>query len=183
MDKLITASNEQADAPVLQDTSQESDTNQDAVFQEAFSDQDIALSGAKSKESLSEDLTDRKPGLMSSAKSDQTSAISRHDKTVLSQALPEFSLAVLEANLPPMNQLFNTSPTASLNNTFENSISRETVNVDLGGITMYGVNDPEAFGKQLREEICKNGRTTKCLTEAVASKITNRGIGTANLYR
>lgn len=187
MDKLITASNEQADqqadTPVLQDTSQESDTNQDAVFQEVLSDQDNALSGAKSKESLSEDLTDRKPGLMSAAKSDQTSAISRHDKTVLSQALPEFSLAVLEANLPPMNQLFNTSPTASLNNTFENSISRETVNVDLGGITMYGVNDPEAFGKQLREEICKNGRTTKCLTEAVASKITNRGIGTANLYR
>lgn len=167
----------------FQGTPPEPDTNHDAVFQEAFSDQDIALSGAKSKESLSEDLTDRKPGLMSSAKSDQTSAISRHDKTVLSQALPEFSLAVLEANLPPMNQLFNTSPTASLNNTFENSISRETVNVDLGGITMYGVNDPEAFGKQLREEICKNGRTTKCLTEAVASKITNRGIGTANLYR
>ena len=166
-----------------QGTPPEPDTNHDAVFQEAFSDQDIALSGAKSKEPLSEDLTDRKLGLMSAAKSDQTSAISRHDKTVLSQALPEFSLAVLEANLPPMNQLFNTSPTASLNNTFENSISRETVNVDLGGITMYGVNDPEAFGKQLREEICKNGRTTKCLTEAVASQITNRGIGTANLYR
>ncbi|MBO5524927.1 MAG: hypothetical protein J5986_14870, partial [Roseburia sp.] len=141
------------------------------------------VSNMKYAESPQEVLSMQNAALISATKSDQTSDTSRHDKTAPSLAIPEFSFAALEENLPPMSQLFNTSPTASLNKTFENSISRETVSVDLGGITMYGVNDPETFGKQLREEICKNGRTTKCLTEAVASKITNRGIGTANLYR
>ena len=56
-------------------------------------------------------------------------------------------------------------------------------NINLGGITMYGVNDPETFGRQLREEICKNGKTTKCLTEVVSSVQLGKGVGKANLYR
>lgn len=58
------------------------------------------------------------------------------------------------------------------------------VNIDFGGITMYGVNDPETFGKQLREEICKNGRSTQCLVEAVSAKqLGKTGIGNARMYK
>ena len=57
------------------------------------------------------------------------------------------------------------------------------VNISYGDIVMNGVNDPETFGKQLREEICKNGKTTQCITEAVSSKQMGNGIGKARLYR
>lgn len=58
------------------------------------------------------------------------------------------------------------------------------VNIDFGGITMYGVNDPETFGKQLREEICKNGRSTQCLVEAVSAKqLGKTGLGNARMYK
>lgn len=57
------------------------------------------------------------------------------------------------------------------------------VNISYGDIVMNGVNDPETFAKQLREEICKNGKTTQCITEAVSSKQMGNGIGKARLYR
>ena len=39
--------------------------------------------------------------------------------------------------------------------------------VEVGDIVMNGVNDVETFGRQLREEILRNGKTTQCITEAV----------------
>lgn len=56
--------------------------------------------------------------------------------------------------------------------------------VEVGDIVMNGVNDPETFGRQLREEICKNGKTTQCITEAVSAKqLGKNGIGNARLYK
>lgn len=57
------------------------------------------------------------------------------------------------------------------------------VTIDLGGVTMNGVNDVEAFNKNLREAICQNGKTTKCLVEAVSSMQMGKGIGNARLYK
>ena len=51
---------------------------------------------------------------------------------------------------------------------------------------MNGVNDPETFGRQLREEICKNGKTTQCIAEAVSAKQLGKNrnsIGNARLYK
>ena len=67
--------------------------------------------------------------------------------------------------------------------TFEVNTQAQPVSVAVGDIIMNGVNDVETFGRQLREEICKNGKTTQCLTEAVASKIVHNGIGNARLYQ
>ena len=67
--------------------------------------------------------------------------------------------------------------------TFEVNTQTQPVSVAVGDIIMNGVNDVETFGRQLREEICKNGKTTQCLTEAVASKIVHNGIGNARLYQ
>lgn len=56
--------------------------------------------------------------------------------------------------------------------------------VEVGDIVMNGVNDPETFGRQLREEICKNGKTTQCITEAVSAKqLGKNGVGNARLYK
>lgn len=60
----------------------------------------------------------------------------------------------------------------------------ENINIAFGDIQMYGVNDPDAFAKQLREEICKNGKTTKCIVEAVSAKqLGKTGVGNARLYQ
>jgi len=48
---------------------------------------------------------------------------------------------------------------------------------------MHGVNDPEAFGQQMRDEFCRDGKTTRCMVEVVGSKFTGKGIGSARLYR
>ena len=58
-----------------------------------------------------------------------------------------------------------------------------TTIVEVGDIVMQGVNDVETFGKQLREEICKGGKTTKCITEAISSTQLGKGIGKAKLYK
>ena len=56
--------------------------------------------------------------------------------------------------------------------------------VEVGDIVMNGVNDPETFGRQLREEICKNGKTTQCIAEAVSAKqLKKNSIGNARLYK
>ena len=68
-------------------------------------------------------------------------------------------------------------PTATRN-------TSENINIAFGDIQMYGVNDPDAFAKQLREEICKNGKTTKCIVEAVSAKqLGKTGVGNARLYQ
>ena len=58
-----------------------------------------------------------------------------------------------------------------------------TTIVEVGDIVMQGVNDVETFGKQLREEICKGGKTTKCITEAISSTQLGKGIGKAKVYK
>lgn len=56
--------------------------------------------------------------------------------------------------------------------------------IQIGDIKMEGVNDVETFGRQLREEILRNGKTTQCITEAVSAKQLGRnGIGNARLYK
>ncbi len=83
-----------------------------------------------------------------------------------------------EASLAPVqDSLPKTLPTLTGN------MGNQNVSIDLGGITMYGVNDPKTFGKQLREEICQNGQTTKCITEAVISNAMGNGIGNARFYQ
>lgn len=66
---------------------------------------------------------------------------------------------------------------------FEPNINSGDVTIDLGGIVMNGVNDVETFGRQIRAEFCKNGKTTKCIVEAVSSEMLGKGIGNAKLYR
>lgn len=61
------------------------------------------------------------------------------------------------------------------------------VHLNLGGITMNGVNDPQTFGRQLREEICRsNGKTANCISEVVATKLLygpdTSGVGGARRY-
>ncbi len=83
-----------------------------------------------------------------------------------------------EAYLTPVqNPLPQTLPTQT------SSTGIQNINIDLGGITMHGVNDPKTFGRQLREEICQNGQTTRCLTEAVISNAMGNGIGNARFYQ
>ena len=48
---------------------------------------------------------------------------------------------------------------------------------------MHGVNDPKTFGQQMRDEICKNDKTTKCFVAAMAAKFQGKGIGNARLWR
>lgn len=58
--------------------------------------------------------------------------------------------------------------------------------VEVGDIVMNGVNDVETFGRQLREEILRNGKTTQCITEAVSAKQLGKNrnsIGNARLYK
>ena len=56
--------------------------------------------------------------------------------------------------------------------------------IQIGDIKMEGVNDVETFGRQLREEILRNGKTTQCITEAVSAKQLGRnGVGNARLYK
>ena len=56
--------------------------------------------------------------------------------------------------------------------------------VEVGDIVMNGVNDVETFGRQLREEILRNGKTTQCITEAVSAKqLGKNDVGNARLYK
>ena len=56
--------------------------------------------------------------------------------------------------------------------------------VEVGDIVMNGVNDVETFGRQLREEILRNGKTTQCIAEAVSAKqLGKNGVGNARLYK
>lgn len=56
--------------------------------------------------------------------------------------------------------------------------------IQIGDIKMEGVNDVETFGRQLREEILRNGKTTQCITEAVSAKqLGKNGVGNARLYK
>ena len=56
--------------------------------------------------------------------------------------------------------------------------------VEVGDIVMNGVNDVETFGRQLQEEILRNGKTTQCITEAVSAKqLGKNGVGNARLYK
>lgn len=56
--------------------------------------------------------------------------------------------------------------------------------IQIGDIKMEGVNDVETFGRQLREEILRNGKTIQCITEAVSAKqLGKNGIGNARLYK
>lgn len=49
---------------------------------------------------------------------------------------------------------------------------------------MEGVNDVETFGRQLREEILRNGKTTQCIAEVVSAKqLGKNGVGNARLYK
>lgn len=68
---------------------------------------------------------------------------------------------------------------------FENNIQdKQSVSIEIGDIVMNGVNDAETFGRQLRDEICKNGKTTQCIVEAVSAKQLGwSGVGNARLYQ
>ena len=79
---------------------------------------------------------------------------------------------IIKNGFPPLP-----SPPAFLENLGEN------IRVEIGDIVMNGVNDAETFGRQLREEICRNGKTTQCIAEAVSAKQLGRGIGSARLHR
>ena len=81
---------------------------------------------------------------------------------------------IIKNGFPPLP-----SPPAFLENLGDN-IRVETGKID---IVMNGVNDVETFGRQLREEICRNGKTTQCIAEAVSAKQLGRGIGSARLHR
>ena len=49
---------------------------------------------------------------------------------------------------------------------------------------MEGVNDVETFGRQLREEILRNGKTTQCITEVVSAKqLGKKDVGKVRLYK
>ena len=90
-----------------------------------------------------------------------------YDPYALMQGVSSVSLLELTAMTPPQA---------------ESVMGTQNINIDLGGITMNGVNDPQAFAKQLREEICQNGQTTKCVTQAILSSAMGNGIGRARLY-
>lgn len=66
---------------------------------------------------------------------------------------------------------------------FNKNMPRGDVYFDLGGVTMNGVNDMETFNKNLCDSICQNGKTIKCLVEAVSSMQMGKGIGNARLYK
>ena len=56
--------------------------------------------------------------------------------------------------------------------------------IQIGDIKMEGVNDVETFGRQLREEILRNGKATQCITEAVSAKqLGKNGVGNVRLYK
>ena len=61
--------------------------------------------------------------------------------------------------------------------------SAQNFSVNLGGITVNGVNDPEEFGRQLRNEIANNGKTAKLIAESTSSLISPRGSGNTNLWK
>lgn len=96
------------------------------------------------------------------------SSLLRFDPTILHQAAyPAPAQSFLPKALPPQT----------------GGMEIQNINIDLGGITMHEVNDPKTFGKQLREEICQNGQTTRCITEAVISNAMGRGIGNARFFQ
>ena len=44
--------------------------------------------------------------------------------------------------------------------------------INLGGVTMYGVNDMEQFNQQLREAFCSNSKTQKMFSTFVGNQLT-----------
>lgn len=74
-----------------------------------------------------------------------------------------------------------TSPTVNMPEVTRNMENNFTL--QMGDIVMNGVNDPKTFGQQMRDEFCRDGKTTRCMMEVVGSKLTGKGIGSARLYR
>lgn len=81
-------------------------------------------------------------------------------------------------------QLGITSQFTKLPDMSRNVRNSGNTTIQIGDIKMEGVNDVETFGRQLREEILRNGKTTQCITEAVSAKqLGKNGIGNARLYK
>lgn len=70
----------------------------------------------------------------------------------------------------------------SLPNLQRPNMSTNTI-VEVGDIIIKEANNAETLGRQIREEICKNGKTTTCVAEAVSARQLGKGIGKAKLYR
>lgn len=81
-------------------------------------------------------------------------------------------------------QLGITSQFTKLPDMSRNVSNSGNTTIQIGDIKMEGVNDVETFGRQLREEILRNGKTTQCITEAVSAKqLGKKDIGNARLYK
>ena len=81
-------------------------------------------------------------------------------------------------------QLGITSQFTKLPDMSRNVSNSGNTTIQIGDIKMEGVNDVETFGRQLREEILRNGKTTQCITEAVSAKqLGKNGVGNARLYK
>lgn len=70
---------------------------------------------------------------------------------------------------------------------FERNVSTGDVNISFGDITLPDVTNSAEFVDSvenvMRGAVCKNGKTLKCLTEAVSSQQLGKGIGKARMYR
>lgn len=81
-------------------------------------------------------------------------------------------------------QLGITSQFTKLPDMSRNVSNSGNTTIQIGDIKMEGVNDVETFGRQLREEILRNGKTTQCITEAVSAKqLGKKDVGKARLYK
>ena len=81
-------------------------------------------------------------------------------------------------------QLGITSQFTKLPDMSRNVSNSGNTTIQIGDIKMEGVNDVETFGRQLREEILRNGKTTQCITEAVSAKqLGKKDVGNARLYK
>lgn len=104
-----------------------------------------------------------------------------------STVFPELSLSRLEENLPSMSRLIDTTlPVYQDRVPYPNAFGGN-VSISFGDLTLPDVTDSAEFAatveKTMRNAICSQGRTAKCLTEAIASRMTDGGIGKAGLYR
>lgn len=61
------------------------------------------------------------------------------------------------------------------------------IDIKFGDITLPNVIDATDFAENveqtLRDAMCKDGKTTRCVTEVISSKLLGKGIGSARLYR
>ena len=81
-------------------------------------------------------------------------------------------------------QLGITSQFTKLPDMSRNVSNSGNTTIQIGDIKMEGVNDVETFGRQLREEILRNGKTIQCITEAVSAKqLRKKDVGNARLYK